>query len=181
MADLNLLKPIVKNKAEQLLAECTNRGLPFIFTCTYRSAIEQDALYKQGRTKPGEIVTNAKGGQSLHQYGVAFDIVPIKSDGTINWNGDFEARAEIARSLGLEWGGDWDGFVDLPHFEYLAGYTLQDFQNGKIDESKFALFTEEQKIQIASQGIQVAQEAIKYPALRNIVLVLLQSIDNLFK
>jgi hypothetical protein len=50
----------------------------------------------------------------------------------------FARVGEIGQRLGLEWGGMWKTFPDRPHFQFLAGYTLADFQNKKIDEQKFA-------------------------------------------
>lgn len=99
----------------------------FIVTCTYRSKIEQDALYAQGRTKPGKIVTNARGGQSKHNMvddknnpaSRAFDIVPL-INGKPDWNIKNESWAVAARvgdGLGLEWGGSWIHSKDFPHFQ----------------------------------------------------------------
>src|SRR3990167_7492221 len=64
----------------------TNTGITVLITCTYRSNKEQEALYAQGRTKPGRIVTRARGGQSKHnckgpmgeQAAEAFDVVPLR-------------------------------------------------------------------------------------------------------
>jgi peptidoglycan L-alanyl-D-glutamate endopeptidase CwlK len=92
----------------------------------------QNALYAQGRTTPGKIVTNAKGGQSFHNYGVAFDFVPIVG-GKAQWNDValFTKCGEIAESIGLEWAGRWVKFKELAHCQYTGGLTLQDFQQGK--------------------------------------------------
>ena len=140
MADLNLLKPKVKMLAEQLVTACKAAGITIIVTQTLRTIAEQDALFAQGRTKPGPIVTKAKGGFSLHNYGVAFDIVPVVNGKTDYSNATtFACVGEIGQRLGLEWGGAWATFPDKPHFQFLAGYTLADFQNKKIDEQKFAL------------------------------------------
>lgn len=84
----------------------------------YRSNAEQDALYAQGRTKPGKIVTNAKGGQSNHNTGTAIDVYVVNDDGTIDLNGTVPPEVvEIARQEGFEWGGNWANFKDYPHFE----------------------------------------------------------------
>lgn len=140
MADLATLKPKVRQLAEQLVMRCKEQGITVIVTQALRTFAEQDALFAQGRTKPGSIVTRAKGGFSLHNYGVAFDIVPI-----INGKADyknlelFDRIGTLGEQIGLEWGGRWKTFPDRPHFQFLAGYTLVDFQNKKIDETKFAL------------------------------------------
>lgn len=88
----------------------------FILTCTYRSQQEQDELYKQGRTKPGRIVTWVK--HSKHNDRKAFDIAMIKN-GKITWDEDeYMVAGKIGRELGLIWGGDYKKTKDYPHFEY---------------------------------------------------------------
>ena len=86
----------------------------------FRSVAEQDALYAKGRTKPGSIVTYAKGTSysSMHQWGIAFDI--IRNDGKgayYDSDGWFSKVGKIGKALGLEWGGDWINPVDKPHFQ----------------------------------------------------------------
>lgn len=108
-------------------------------TETLRTKEEQDELYAQGRTKPGKIVTNAKGGDSFHNYGLAFDIALIDR-GKLNWNTgadindnditDFFEIGEIGEKLGLEWGGRWK-FKDMPHFQLTFGLSLADLKAGK--------------------------------------------------
>ncbi|MBC2190549.1 M15 family metallopeptidase [Listeria booriae] len=87
----------------------------------FRSKAEQDALYAQGRTKPGQIVTNAKGGQSNHNYGVAVDLCLYTDDGkNVVWETTSKRWLRvvtIAKSVGFKWGGDWTSFKDYPHFE----------------------------------------------------------------
>ena len=136
---LSELKPIVSQMAQNFIAKCQSElGVTLLITCAYRSSASQDILYAQGRTTPGNIVTNAKGGQSLHQYNVAFDVVPL-IQGKTDWNYDFSKLGAIGVACGLEWGGNWQSFKDMPHFQYLSGYTLVDFQNDKIDWTKFDL------------------------------------------
>jgi peptidoglycan L-alanyl-D-glutamate endopeptidase CwlK len=124
------LLPAVKRKRDALVTLCASHGVPIRVTSGFRSFAEQDALYAQGRTKPGQIVTKAQGGQSLHNYGVAFDVWPT---GVQDW----DTIGKCGESLGLEWGGRWTSFVDKPHFQLMFGYTLQDFQNKKVDISKY--------------------------------------------
>lgn len=107
------------------------------FAYTLRTFAEQDAIYAQGRTKLYDangkrlgIVTKAKGGQSIHNYGLALDIVLI-NNGSASWdvNVDFDkdGRADwmeivnIFKANGWEWGGDWK-FKDAPHFQKTFGY-----------------------------------------------------------
>lgn len=108
------------------------------FSHTYRSNEEQDALYLK-RPK----VTNAKGGQSFHNYGLAVDIVfLIDTDGngtyeTASWNTkkDFDGDGssewmevvKIFKSYGWECGIDWK-FIDAPHFQKTGGKTIKQLQ-----------------------------------------------------
>lgn len=121
------------------------------FAYTLRTYAEQDALYAQGRTIPGKIVTNAKGGQSYHNFGLAFDIVLLKdTDGngtyeTASWEtnvdmdgdgvADWMEVVAIAKRHGWEWGGDWK-FSDKPHFQKTKGNSVatlaQRVKEGKV-------------------------------------------------
>ena len=138
MANLNLLKPKVKALALELQKSAKENGIEIIFTCTVRTRDKQDKLYAQGRTAPGKIVTKAKGGESMHNYGVAFDICPVINK-KATWNNPalFNKVGKIGMAIGLEWGGEWKGFIDKPHFQYTAGYDLDDFKADKIDKKKF--------------------------------------------
>ena len=96
-------------------------GRPFVSE-GHRSAAEQDALYAQGRTEPGTVVTYKRGGESKHNAwpSRALDVAFLGADGAVSW-----APALLARFAGLmkgadtrvRWGGDWPGFRDRPHFE----------------------------------------------------------------
>jgi len=138
MDNLDLLKPKVKRLAEELIKSCKKEKIKIIITQTLRTKAEQDNLYAQGRTTKGDIVTNAKGGYSFHNYGVAFDFCPVV-DGKPAWKDKklFKKVGELGVLLGLEWGGNWKTFKDLPHFQYTGGHTLKDFRINKIDEDKF--------------------------------------------
>ena len=92
-------------------------------TCGYRSVEEQNRLYAQGRTAPGRIVTNARGGASWHNYGLAADYAFV-AGGQLAWSGPWRIFGRIARECGLEWGGDWKGFPDRPHVQFRKGRTL---------------------------------------------------------
>jgi peptidoglycan L-alanyl-D-glutamate endopeptidase CwlK len=103
------------------------------FSHTLRTDKEQDELYAQGRTKAGKKVTNAKGGQSFHNFGLAFDIVLIIDGKEASWNtlkdfdgdkvADWMEVVAIAKEHGWEWGGDWAKFKDAPHFQKTHGKT----------------------------------------------------------
>lgn len=121
------MKAIVKEKVLQIIEKAYYEGIYVLVTDGYRSNAEQDALYAIGRTKPGKIVTKAKGGQSNHNFGIAVDFCLTNEAGTIaNYtvNSDWRRVAAIAKSKGFEWGGDWKGFVDNPHLEYTGKITI---------------------------------------------------------
>lgn len=112
--------PEMVQKMNQLVEECANQGLKIRITQTYRTVEQQDALYAQGRTKPGNIVTNAKGSSysSMHQWGIAFDFCRNDRKGAYNdSDGFFRRVGQVGKSIGLEWGGDWKSIVDKPHFQ----------------------------------------------------------------
>jgi len=91
--------------------------IDFIVTSTRRTQAEQDALYAQGRTAPGEIVTWTR--RSKHIEGKAFDIV-IMENGKPDWkvtNPKWTRAGEIGESVGLEWAGRWKTHREFPHFQ----------------------------------------------------------------
>lgn len=130
--DLNELNPKVALLARNLINECRKQDIDVLIISTYRDAESQSALYAQGRTKAGNKVTNAKAGQSFHNWRCAFDFVPIVN-GKAQWNDleTFERVGIIGEKLGLTWAGRWVKFKEMAHFQYTGGLTLLDFQQGK--------------------------------------------------
>ena len=126
------LHPKVAKLCDQFIRKCKSQNIDILITSTYRDHASQNALYAQGRTAPGKKVTNAKAGQSFHNWKCAFDFVPIVN-GKPNWNDTalFTKCGEIAESVGLEWAGRWVRFKELAHCQYTGGLTLKDFQQGK--------------------------------------------------
>jgi peptidoglycan L-alanyl-D-glutamate endopeptidase CwlK len=129
MSDLN---PKVAAMCSEFVNRCKAQGIDVIITSTYRDGEAQDKLYAQGRTEPGKKVTNAKAGQSYHNWHVAFDFVPIVGGKAI-WNDDtlWTKCGEIAEGVGLEWAGRWTKFKETAHCQYTGGLSLSDFQAGK--------------------------------------------------
>lgn len=131
------LHPLVQVKCRAHLAACRVEGLDFLITSTYRDNDEQAELYAQGRTKPGKIVTKAKPGQSMHNYRLAYDIVPMRNGKPVWGNTRPEDLAlwtrigELGEKQGLEWAGRWKTFREFPHFQFTGGLTLADLQAGK--------------------------------------------------
>lgn len=123
--------PAVATRARAMVELLAHDGVEVLVTQGLRTWEEQDALYAKGRTvEPiGKkfIVTNAKGGQSYHNFGLAFDIVVLDAIGKFDWNVDhpgWAAASKAGKSVGLEWGGDWKGFKDVPHYQYTRGLSL---------------------------------------------------------
>ena len=131
--DLNELLPLVKSKVEEFIELCKQENIDLLVTSTYRDIESQNELYSQGRTKEGKIVTNARGGESFHNYRCALDIVPIVN-GKPDWDGSHPVWAkigEIGTKCGLEWAGNWKSFKELAHFQFTNGLTLSDLKSGK--------------------------------------------------
>lgn len=114
------------------------------FAYTLRTFQEQEELYALGRTRLFDatgrrlgIVTNAKGGESMHNYGLAFDIVLLVNNGA-SWDiskdfdgdglSDWTEIVQIFKRHEYTWGGDWK-FKDAPHFEKTFGKTAKELQN----------------------------------------------------
>lgn len=125
---LQLLHPAVRQSAIDAYNEAVRRTPknvhPFI-TETYRSFERSDELYAQGRTKPGQIVTNAKGGSSLHNYGLAIDFV-LMVNGKQHWvvDDNWMKVVKCFEDEGWSWGGRFKTITDNPHFENRLGLTL---------------------------------------------------------
>jgi peptidoglycan L-alanyl-D-glutamate endopeptidase CwlK len=84
----------------------------------YRSKERQASLYAIGRTKPGRKVTNAKPGQTPHNYGLAMDYVPFVGHRTFFVKAAWWTKlGQAAKAAGLQWGGYWRAFKDRPHVE----------------------------------------------------------------
>lgn len=110
------LHPQVAFLAEQLVRQSTAQGIDARVICGLRTNAEQDALYAKGRAIHGTIVTRARGGQSWHNYGAAFDVGIFHGSEYLDKSPLYREVGKIGKSLGLEWGGDWQ-FVDEPHFQ----------------------------------------------------------------
>lgn len=129
----------VQWRAEGLIALCADEGFTIKVISSYRDVAAQNELYAQGRTKPGAIVTNARGGYSNHQYRRAFDIGVFKfNEEKDRWDYDgndwrkYNRAGALGKELGLTWAGDWKSFKELAHFEYMEGYTTADFREGRV-------------------------------------------------
>lgn len=118
------LTPEAKEKAMEWLAKVREKGINAVIIQGTRTWQEQDELYAQGRTEKGPKVTNARGGYSVHNYGMAWDFVvfeDVSDNGGVGhalWDSPkMEEAGKIGESIGLEWGGSWKGFRDIPHLQ----------------------------------------------------------------
>lgn len=126
MSRLVGLHPELVQKINAMDAALELQGIIIRITQGLRTYAQQDALYAQGRSLPGHIVTNARGGFSAHNFGYAADLCPgIRGSEvwTPNWDAqspDYQSMATAGLALGLVWGGNWESLKDYPHFQ-LAG------------------------------------------------------------
>lgn len=136
------LDPVVQAVTTMLIERSFACGVPIVITQGLRTYEEQNKLYSQGRTKPGNIVTNARGGYSNHNFGLAVDFALLLPNGSsVSWNmnldgnenkkSDWDEVVQIAKDLGFSWGGDWFSFKDYPHLEMTFGLTTAMLRAGK--------------------------------------------------
>lgn len=127
------MNSVVKESALELIKRAYKEGIYVQISSGFRSFAEQNALYAQGRTKPGSIVTNARGGYSNHNFGLAVDYFLVSDDGnTALWtvNNKWRRVAAIGKQLGFAWGGDWASFRDYPHLEMTGGLSTAQLRAG---------------------------------------------------
>lgn len=133
---LSLLHPKLRSEAINILQECEEelKGRASVrITQTLRTIEEQNALYAQGRTTKGKIVTNAKGGSSFHNYGLALDFVLLIDNKETSWDinkdwdddriADWMEVVKVFKKYGWTWGGDFRSIKDYPHFEKTFSYS----------------------------------------------------------
>ncbi len=135
------LHPKLRSEVADIIKDIQSKGVDIRITQGLRTFAEQDALYAQGRTTPGKFVTNAKGGQSWHNFGLAIDFCLLHKDGTISFSitedmnadkkTDWNNVTDSFKKFGWVYGGDWNVFKDNCHFEKTFEITLQD-ANSKL-------------------------------------------------
>lgn len=133
------LHPDMQSMARDTLQRAMNAGIPLVVTQTYRSSDEQARLYAQGRTTPGQIVTNAPPGSSWHEFRLAFDVAVMDPNtGRPTWPNDpglWSQIGDAGKAAGLTWGGDFATITDRPHFEFHPGVTLSMARAGEVPTS----------------------------------------------
>jgi len=171
--DLNELLPYVKELAQQLVAKCSQIGVPICITETYRSQERQNELYKQGRTTKGQIVTWTK--NSKHITRRAFDFVPLKN-GQADWNdlSKFKRVADIGKTLGLTWGGDWST-PDRPHFQYDGAIPeeAKKVEEVKVEQPVQPHYAEPAFDFLNANGVVVHEKNFDAPIKRGDIMILL--------
>lgn len=129
---LTNLHPVVRSAATALIERCYKLNIPILITQGLRTIAEQDALYAQGRTKPGAIVTNARGGYSYHNFGLAVDFALLLPNGSsVSWNmcrdgnnnqiADWQEVVKEAKGLGFEWEATGQASRITPIFKWRLG------------------------------------------------------------
>lgn len=151
---IDKLHPLIREDVKSILEECSTCNIPIRITQGWRSIKEQNDLYAIGRTRHGTKVTNAKGGMSWHNYGLAFDFVLLSPNGKdVIWNRNTDINhdnkydwlevVEIALAYHFQWGGSWKTFKDYPHFEKTFGMTIgeafQKLENGDVDKNGYII------------------------------------------
>jgi peptidoglycan L-alanyl-D-glutamate endopeptidase CwlK len=117
--------PELSEKILRILAAMEVLGFQMMVTDGVRTTGQQQALYAQGRSKPGRVVTQLDGviKKSNHQvktdgFGHAVDCCFVV-DGAPSWADalPWSLYGAMAQALGLVWGGAWVNFKDRPHVE----------------------------------------------------------------
>ncbi|MEX3614740.1 MAG: M15 family metallopeptidase [Burkholderia gladioli] len=144
---LSDLLPPVRARAQAFLDACAKQGIDILVTSMYRDLDSQAALYAQGRTSPGRIVTNARPGQSFHNFRVAFDFVPIVN-GKCDWSdlSLFTRCGAIGESVGLTWAGRWTTFREMAHLQYTGGLTFAQLAAGRIPDDGASVATQSAEV-----------------------------------
>lgn len=127
------LRELVQKLDAELIAET---GIGITVAQGLRTVEEQHALFMKGRTfyddeyivnDPHAVVTNADGGFSYHNFGLAVDCDPVELNGTIDWNADhphWKKMEQLGRMLGLYSGADFKRLVDAPHFQLTGRFPI---------------------------------------------------------
>ncbi|WEN14030.1 M15 family metallopeptidase [Rhodanobacter sp. AS-Z3] len=118
------LLPEVRPYARALVQNALAGGIKLRIISGLRTYAEQDALYAQGRTAPGNVVTKARAGYSAHNFGIAFDVGLFEGNSYLGESPMYKAVGLLGQNIGLEWGGNWKTIVDQPHFELRPSWAV---------------------------------------------------------
>lgn len=116
--------PALADKVRKMAEILAGDSIEIRVTQALRTWGEQQALYEQGRSREGKIVTNCQAGHSYHNFGLAVDCCPsLYLPGqpfAPDWNADhptWKRMEAVGQSLGLDSGATWRTFKDAPHFQ----------------------------------------------------------------
>jgi len=127
----------VRPIARALVQKAEASGVKIKLISGLRTYLEQDALYAQGRTAPGAKVTNARGGYSNHNFGIAFDVGVFEGSKYLSDSPKYNAVGALGVDLGLEWGGNWKTIVDQPHFQLRPAWARELSEKEMLAELRF--------------------------------------------
>jgi peptidoglycan LD-endopeptidase CwlK len=146
--------PAIRGMIKEFLDKCQAQGITLLIYFVDRSFDLQNELFQRpfnGKDDDGdglvdeadEKVTNAKAGQSYHNYALAIDVVETKNGKAIWKNPNWNLIGHIGESVGFEWGGHFNGLVDKPHFQFPKGvtykYLLNLWKAGKVDKGGYLI------------------------------------------
>ncbi|VVP66413.1 hypothetical protein PS918_00370 [Pseudomonas fluorescens] len=131
--NIESLLPQVRPYAVALIQKAALNGIKIKIISGHRTYAEQDALYAKGRPDNPPKVTNAKGGQSNHNFGIAFDIGIFEGTEYLGSSPKYKAIGVLGTDLGLDWGGNWKSFKDAPHFQLRP-----EWANGMLEKDMLA-------------------------------------------
>lgn len=123
---LSAVHPKLANLIRMMAHQLELESIPIRVTQGLRTWEEQEKLYAQGRSAPGNIVTNTPGGNSWHCFGLAADVVPMES-GVADWNvshPSWQRIVSLGQNLGLVSGSQWRTFKDYPHFQLTGVFAV---------------------------------------------------------
>lgn len=135
------LLPEVQPIARALVQKAAANGITIKVISGLRSYEEQNALYAKGRSAPGPKVTNARGGYSNHNFGIAFDIGVFSGSSYLKESPKYKAVGAMGMDLGLEWGGNWTSIIDEPHFQLRPLWALDMLEKDMLAELRDRLST----------------------------------------
>jgi len=181
--DLDKLHWMVEEKCKQLIENCKKRGIIIFVTETVRTNERQKWLYEQGRSRPGNIVTNvSKPSFHAEHLGLAFDIA-ILINGKVVWDNydAWKIVGEEGVKLGFTWGGNWKTIRDMPHFQLDDGLKTSDIRKGKLptwfynkkekDETKHWAY--QYYDYLTKNGVKIHDKRFDDPITRGEVIVLI--------
>jgi peptidoglycan LD-endopeptidase CwlK len=130
------LNPKAQEVARKFLKKIRDAGIDAKIISGTRTYAEQNVLFRQGRFgNPPLKVTNAKGGQSNHNFGIAWDIGIFNNGAYLGESPLYDKAAEIGLTPELEWGGNWKNFKDKPHYQLTTGLLLASVR-GKFEDGQ---------------------------------------------